>query len=221
MSNKETPSSEEEITTCRLVASDDDLILNNNVIVEFRAEGYEEIEVKKSSEVDKSKQIRLNEDTLFEFDCLVEDEYLCLKLNEIDALSPYIYIKKIELKELQKDVHKMFKALDTLEDVKQHIDKLFKNGKIKLRQERKEEIFFDIKAYYISEEVEFSIKAEREMTDNKDNMLLKLYEIQKQLMKEKNKKKIKKSINEIIALEGNILKKNIKNKIFDLYLFIY
>ena len=54
---------------------------------------------------------------------LVEDEYLCLKLNEIDALSPYIYIKKIELKELQKDVHKMFKALDTLEDVKQHIDK--------------------------------------------------------------------------------------------------
>ena len=83
----------------------------------------------------------------------------------------------------------MFKALDTLEDVKQHIDKLFKNGKIKLRQERKEEIFFDIKAYYISEEVEFSIKAEREMTDNKDNMLLKLYEIQKQLMKEKNKKK--------------------------------
>ena len=189
MSNKETPSSEEEITTCRLVASDDDLILKNNVIVEFRAEGYEEIEVKKSSEVDKSKQIRLNEDTLFEFDCLVEDEYLCLKLNEIDALSPYIYIKKIELKELQKDVHKMFKALDTLKDVKQHIDKLFKNGKIKLRQERKEEIFFDIKAYYISEEVEFSIKAEREMTDNKDNMLLKLYEIQKQLMKEKNKKK--------------------------------
>ena len=27
--------------------------------------------------------------------------------------------------------------------------------------------------------IKFSIKAEREMTDNKDNMLLKLYEIQK------------------------------------------
>ena len=189
MSNKDSTPSEEEIITYKLITSDDDAILNNNVIVESRAEGYEEIEVKKSSEVDKSKQIRLNEDTLFEFDCLVEDEYLCLKLNEIDALSPYIYIKKIELKELQKDVHKMFKALDTLEDVKQHIDKLFKNGKIKLRQERNEEIFFDIKAYYISEEVEFSIKAEREMTDNKDNMLLKLYEIQKQIIKKKKKKK--------------------------------
>ena len=163
---------------------DDEIIMEKNVIVESRAGGYEEIKVKKSSEVDKSKQIRLNEETLFEFDCQVEDEYLYLKLNEIEALSPYIYIKKIDLKELQKDVHKMFKALDTLDEVKQHIEQLFKDGKIKLRQERNEEIFFDIKAYYISEEVKFSIKAEREMTNNKDNMLLKLYEIQKQLLKD-------------------------------------
>ena len=139
---------------------------------------------KNNNLVDKNKQIRLNEETLFEFDCQVEDEYLYLKLNEIDALSPYIYIKKIDLKELQNDVHKMFKALDTLDEVKQHILQLFKDGKIKLRQERNEEIFFDIKAYYISEEVKFSIKAEREMTNNKDNMLLKLYEIQKKLLKD-------------------------------------
>ena len=76
---------------------------------------------KNNNLVDKNKQIRLNEETLFEFDCQVEDEYLYLKLNEIDALSPYIYIKKIDLKELQNDVHKMFKALDTLDEVKQHI----------------------------------------------------------------------------------------------------
>ena len=192
---KKEPESEVECIVYTLQTSDDqnqnddgEVIINKKDIVESREGGYEEIKVKQSSEVDKSKQIRLNEETLFEFDCQVEDEYLYLKLNEIDALSPYIYIKKIDLKELQDDVHKMFKALDTLKDVKEHIDKLFKNGKIKLRQERNEEIFFDIKAYYISEEVEFSIKAEREMTDNKDNMLLKLYEIQKQLMKEKNKK---------------------------------
>ena len=198
MSTKE-PESEVEAIVYTLQTSDepnrdedDEIIMEKNVIVESRAGGYEEIKVKKSSEVDKSKQIRLNEETLFEFDCLVEDEYLYLKLNEIEALSPYIYIKKIDLKELQKDVHKMFKALDTLDEVKQHIEQLFKDGKIKLRQERNEEIFFDIKAYYISEEVKFSIKAEREMTNNKDNMLLKLYEIQKQLLKDiaqANKKK--------------------------------
>ena len=198
MSNKE-PESEVETIVYTLQTSDEpnrdedeEIIMEKNVIVESRAGGYEEIKVKKSSEVDKSKQIRLNEETLFEFDCQVEDEYLYLKLNEIEALSPYIYIKKIDLKELQKDVHKMFKALDTLDEVKQHIEQLFKDGKIKLRQERNEEIFFDIKAYYISEEVKFSIKAEREMTNNKDNMLLKLYEIQKQLLKDiaqANKKK--------------------------------
>ena len=198
MSTKE-PESEVETIVYTFQTSDEpnrdednEIIIHKNEIVESRAGGYEEIEVKKSSEVDKSKQIRLNEETLFEFDCQVEDEYLYLKLNEIEALSPYIYIKKIDLKELQKDVHKMFKALDTLDEVKQHIEQLFKDGKIKLRQERNEEIFFDIKAYYISEEVKFSIKAEREMTNNKDNMLLKLYEIQKQLLKDiaqANKKK--------------------------------
>ena len=188
---KKEPESEVECIVYTLQTSDDqnqnddgEVIINKKDIVESREGGYEEIKVKQSSEVDKSKQIRLNEETLFEFDCQVEDEYLYLKLNEIDALSPYIYIKKIDLKELQDDVHKMFKALDTLEEVKQHIEHLFKDGKIKLRQERKEEIFFDIKAYYISEEVKFSIKAEREMTNNKDNMLLKLYEIQKQLLKD-------------------------------------
>ena len=191
MESKE-PTSEVETIVYTLQTSDDpnqnedddEIIIQKNVIVESRAGGYEEIKVKNSTEVDKNKQIRLNEETLFEFDCQVEDEYLYLKLNEIDALSPYIYIKKIDLKELQNDVHKMFKALDTLDEVKEHILQLFKDGKIKLRQERNEEIFFDIKAYYISEEVKFSIKAEREMTNNKDNMLLKLYEIQKKLLKD-------------------------------------
>ena len=172
---------------------DDEIIINKNTIVESREGGYEEIEVKQSSEVDKNKQIRLNEDTLFEFDCIIGDNYLTLTLNEIDALSPFYYIKKINLKELRTEVHKMFKALDTLEEVKQHIEQLFKDGKIKLRRERDEEIFFDIKAYYISQEVEFSIQAEREMTNNKDNMLLKFYQIQKKLMKENEQ--LKKEIN--------------------------
>ena len=172
---------------------DDEVIINKNTIVEYREGGYEEIEVKQSSEVDKNKQIRLNEDTLFEFDCIIGDNYLTLTLNEIDALSPFYYIKKISLKELRTEVHKMFKALDTLEEVKQHIEQLFKDGKIKLRRERDEEIFFDIKAYYISQEVEFSIQAEREMTNNKDNMLLKFYQIQKKLMKENEQ--LKKEIN--------------------------
>ena len=98
---KKEPESEVQTIVYTLQTSDDqnqnddgEVIINKKDIVESREGGYEEIKVKQSSEVDKSKQIRLNEETLFEFDCQVEDEYLYLKLNEIDALSPYIYIKK-------------------------------------------------------------------------------------------------------------------------------
>ena len=170
---------------------DDDIIITSDNIVESREGGYEKQEIKviNSTDIDKNKQIRLNEETLFQFDCSEDDEYLTLKLNEIDALAPFIYIKKITLKELQTNVHKMFKALDKLKEAKQHIEKLFTDGRIKLRQEKEEEIFFDIKAYYISEEVTFSIILEREMTKNKDQMLLKLYEIQKQQLKKIKAKK--------------------------------
>ena len=44
MSNKDSTPSEEEIITYKLITSDDDQILNNNVIIESRAEGYEEIQ---------------------------------------------------------------------------------------------------------------------------------------------------------------------------------
>ena len=185
-----TPSSEETIvyklqTSDDPNPKDDEIIITSDTIIESNEGRYEKMEIKetKSTDVDKNKQIRLNEETLFQFDCSEDDEYLTLKLNEIDALAPFIYIKKITLKELQTNVHKMFKALDKLKEAKQHIEKLFTDGRIKLRQEKEEEIFFDIKAYYISEEVTFSIILEREMTKYKDQMLLKLYEIQKQQLK--------------------------------------
>ena len=191
-----TPSSEETIvyklqTSDDPNPKDDEIIITSDTIIESREGGYEKMEIKvtKSTDVDKNKKIRLNEETLFQFDCSEDDEYLTLKLNEIDALAPFIYIKKITLKELQTNVHKMFKALDKLKEAKQHIEKLFTDGRIKLRQEKEEEIFFDIKAYYISEEVTFSIILEREMTKNKDQMLLKLYEIQKQQLKKIKAKK--------------------------------
>ena len=185
-----TPSSEETIvyklqTSDDPNPKDDEIIITSDTIIESREGGYEKMEIKvtKSTDVDKNKKIRLNEETLFQFDCSEDDECLTLKLSEIDAVAPFIYIKKITLKELQTEVHKMFKALDKLKEAKEHIEKLFIDGRIKLRQEKEEEIFFDITAYYISEEVTFSIILEREMTKYKDQMLLKLYEIQKQQLK--------------------------------------
>ena len=143
-----------------------------------------QIEVIKSSDIPKEKIIKLDDDTIFQFDCLIDDDeqYLSFKLSEIDAVAPYIYIKNIKLDEIKR-VHKMFRACDDLTEVKNHIDYLFKNNKIKLSQKKNDEIIFEIKAFYISYEDEFKIVAEKRMVNNKDAMLLKLYDIQKKKIK--------------------------------------
>ena len=154
----------------------------NNINFDDQTVNDTQIQEIKSSDVDKKKQIKLNDDTLFKFDCDVEDDYLILKLSEIDALAPFIYIKKITLDELI-EVHKVFKSCNNLNEVKEHIDKLFEMKKIKLSQNKREEIIFNFKIFYLSFEDKFQIFAKREMTDDKDPMLLKLYDIQKQKLK--------------------------------------
>ena len=163
-----------------LCTSDDNN--ENNINFDDQTVNDTQIQEIKSSDVDKNKQIKLDEDTLFQFDCNVEDDYLILKLSEIDALAPFIYIKKITLDELI-EVHKVFKSCNNLNEVKEHIDKLFEMKKIKLSQNKREEIIFNFKIFYLSFEDKFQIIAKREMTDDKDPMLLKLYDIQKQKLK--------------------------------------
>ena len=143
-----------------------------------------QIEKVKSKDVPKDKHIKLNQDTLFQFDCIVNEDYLSLKLSEIDDLAPFIFLKNITLNEIRR-YHKVFKSCENLNEVKEHIDRLFKNGKITLSQEKdkEDEIIFKFKTFYISYEDEFEIIAERRMTNNKDAMLLKLYEIQKSYVK--------------------------------------
>ena len=160
------------ITKSRIYESDNDSL------------SASQIEVIKSSDIPKEKIIKLDDDTIFQFDCLIDDDeqYLSFKLSEIDAVAPYIYIKNIKLDEIKR-VHKMFRACDDLTEVKNHIDYLFKNNKIKLSQTKNDEITFEIKAFYISFEDEFKIVAERRMVNNKDAMLLKLYDIQKKKIK--------------------------------------
>ena len=162
-------------TKFRICASND----SNNEILDTT-----QIQVIKSSQVEKGKQIRLNEDTLYQFDCIIDNNQLILKLSELDALAPFIYIKEITLDEIRK-CHKAFKSCKDLNEVKEHIDKLFKDKRISLDQDKndKTNIKIKFKIFYISYEDKFEIKVERKMTDLKDQMLLKLYEIQKEQLK--------------------------------------
>ena len=198
----------EKDLTFKLVASNDS-VSDNLALTASR------IPIKKSADIPKDRQIKLNEDTLFEFDCFVEDDHLTLELSEIDALAPFIYIKDITMPEIIK-AHKMFKACDDLDEVCKHIQNLFKDRKIILVQNKDDEIILKIKAWHISDEVPFDIIAKREMTENKEGMLLKLYDIQKkqlELLKELenfvkagnvNSREVEKKIKEIKEKFGNL-----------------
>jgi len=173
---------------------------NNNQVNE------EEIKLIKSSTVKKEDQIELKgKDTLFQFSCKAIDDKLCLKLTEIDAVSPFYYLREIDRDGLEQK-HRLFKSLESLEKAAYHINRLFKQGRIQLAQEKEDEIIFKIKADYISEEVSFDIEAERKMTDKPDAMMLKLYKIQKQ--KDKMIKEI-----ENLVLNGNYDSKTLAKKI--------
>ena len=160
---------------------------NNENDLELREEmSQEEIDNKplKKSEVPKESQIQLDEQTLFQFSCYTKNEKICLKLREIGALAPFIYIKKITLEGF-KDIHPMFRSCDDLKTVEKHINKLFHDKKIELKppKEKNDSINFIIKAGNISEEVTIQIPGERMITSEKDEALMKLYEIQKDQIK--------------------------------------
>ena len=79
------------------------------------------INVVKSKDVSKNKQIELKGKALYKFNCIVEDDQLSLILSEIDVLAPFVYQKDITLDEL-KGINKIFKACDDLNEVKHHIE---------------------------------------------------------------------------------------------------
>ena len=140
----------------------------------------------KISDVSKETQIELNNQTLFQFTTYIEKDKLVFKLAEIGVFAPYIYLKKLTLQDFQ-DIHHMFKSCDDLESVQKHILALFSQNQIKLTQENDDSITFNITGKNISKTVKIEIKGERKMATEKDDVLLKLYHIQKneiKLMKE-------------------------------------
>ena len=181
----------------------------------FEEEGQknEEIIVEhlKISDVPKDSQIRLNSQTLFQFSTEIENDKLVLKLNEIGAFSPFIYLKKLTLDDFIK-IHKMFRSCDNLQEVQNHIAILFANNKIKLTQNKDEEdaIILNIKTRNISEDVQIKIDGERKMTTQKDESLMKLYKIQK------NEIKILKEIENFIKENGKDGDNEIIKKIKDI-----
>ena len=162
--------------------SDNFISLNKITLSSINPETQVCVKQEKIKDVPENERIKLNDDTIFRFESSVADDSLSLKLFEIGAFAPYIYEVILSLDELI-NIHKMFKSCENIEEAKAHFDKLFELKQINLTQEEKDHITFNIKAHDISTEQEFKIDAIRKITTEKDESLMKLYEIEKKQLK--------------------------------------
>ena len=168
----------------------------------------------KTEELEKKRLIKLDDDTTFDFQCKVEkeeeeEEKIKLILSEVSAVAPFIYEAELGKDDLI-SASKIFRSCEDLKEVKAHIEKLFDLDRIKLiPNEEKTMIYFEFNAFNISCEEKFKITSIRKMIDEgnhekQEEMLLKLYSIQKE------KLKILKDIEAYLKTNKNIIKADLE-----------
>ena len=97
----------------------------------------------KICDVPQDEQIKLDENTIFRFSSEVRNNCLFLKLTEIGAFCPHFYEQMLTLDKIR-EIHKMFRACDNLQEVKEYLDILFKKKKFKLTKENDKKITLEI-----------------------------------------------------------------------------
>ena len=136
----------------------------------------------KISDVPQDVQIKLDENTIFRFSSEVRNNCLFLKLTEIGAFCPHFYEQMLTLDKIR-EIHKMFRACDNLQEVKEYLDILFKKKKFKLTKENDKTLTLEITGYLLSSIETFKIECDMKITTFKDDSLMILYNIEKRQIK--------------------------------------
>ena len=136
----------------------------------------------KICDVPQDEQIKLDENTIFRFSSEVRNSCLFLKLTEIGAFSTHFYEKMLTLDRIR-EIHRMFRACDNLQQVKEVLDKLFKKKNIKLIKENDKTVTLEITGYLLSSIETFKIDCDMKITTFKDDALMTLYNIEKRQIK--------------------------------------
>ena len=136
----------------------------------------------KICDVPQDEQIKLDENTIFRFSREVRNSCLFLKLTEIGAFSPHFYEKMLTLDKIR-EIHRMFRACDNIQEVKEELDKLFKKKKINLIKENDKTVTLVITGYLLSSIETFKIECDMKITTFKDDALMTLYNIEKRQIK--------------------------------------
>ena len=129
-------------------------------------------------EVPKEHRKFLGDDKIFMFECEIVDDTLRLGLKEINCFSPYYYEAFFTLDSLY-EKNSVFKACKNLEEVKTHILTLFNGNGVLKSESDDEKILLILKMYNISFVIQESFELERKTIEDKDEALMKLFNIQK------------------------------------------
>ena len=141
----------------------------------------------------KSPQFKLpiDDDTSFDIFCDVYNgetqNYLYIKMKEYTAKAPFFYNRSYELQELYEN-NLIFKACDSIEEVRDYLKVLFEQNKVRLKygeEENEEIIIMEMDAILFADPIKIEFELYREMVpeDKKDDKLIELYEWNKNKLK--------------------------------------
>ncbi len=165
-------------------------------------------------EDEQEEMILTNTDgTEYIFRLRLDENSIHFYLKENNVYAPFTFEKSFTFDDFCK-IHKAFKACDDLNEIYEHLKRLYRNKKlIILEYSTKKELMIHCSIGYISiEEVEQNdiddFTLTRKMTEEKDRDLLELYKIQKEQIGKLNKiqKLIEDTNNKEYPLHKEILK---------------
>ena len=154
----------------------EDLVIEQNE--EDKKEVDENLKMIKIDDVEESLRKRLNNETIFKFQCDNVDNKLRLGLKEINKFSPYYY-ERFYTKEELEEIDDTFRALRSIDAVKKQLLRCF-NKRAKLTEIKDSpnlNIHFEIPNF--DEIIQIDLEVDRKTIEDKDAGIMTLFGIQK------------------------------------------
>ena len=154
----------------------EDLVIEQNE--EDKKEVDENLKMIKIDDVEESLRKRLNNETIFKFQCDNVDNKLRLGLKEINKFSPYYY-ERFYTKEELEEIDDTFRALRSIDAVKKQLLRCFhKRAKLTVITDSPNlKIHFEIPNF--DEIIQIDLEVDRKTIEDKDAGIMTLFGIQK------------------------------------------
>ena len=158
------------------MSDEDNLVIDQND--EEKKEVDENLKMIKIDDVEESLRKRLNNETIFKFQCDNVDNKLRLGLKEINKFSPYYY-ERFYTKEELDEKEDAFRALKNIDAVKKQLLKCFhKRAKLTgIKDSPNLNIHFEIPNF--DEIIQIDLEVDRKTIEDKDAGIMTLFGIQK------------------------------------------